>query len=117
MKKIEIYQTEDGRTFDNEKDAKAYEERVLNKDSEKDKEKNDLIDKYKELVEMFREYTSKSLTETEHPYSDVFDNMNNLFDTCGFDSDPCRNCMNNPKINKYSSGICHCILGNRVVYY
>ena len=116
MKKIEIYQTEDGRTFDNEKDAKVYEECVLNKDSEQDKEKNDLIDKYKELVEMFREYTSKSLSESDNTYSDMFDNMGNVWDACGYESDPCRNCMNNPKVNKYASGICHCILGNRVVY-
>lgn len=116
MKKIEIYQTEDGRTFDNEKDAKVYEERVLNKDSEQDKEKNDLIDKYKELVEMFREYTSKSLSESDNTYSDMFDNMGNVWDACDYESDPCRNCMNNPKVNKYASGICHCILGNRVVY-
>ena len=112
MKKIEIYQTKDGKIFDNEYDAKAYEESVLNKD----KEKNDLIDKYKELVEMFREYTSKSLSESDNTYSDMFDNMGNVWDACGYESDSCRNCMNNPKVNKYASGICHCILGNRVVY-
>ena len=116
MKKIEIYQTEDGRTFDNENDAKAYEERMLNKGSEQDKEKNDLIDKYKELVEMFREYTSKSLSKSDNTYSDMFDNMGNVWDACGYESDPCRNCINNPKVNKYALGICHCILGNRVVY-
>lgn len=34
----------------------------------------------------------------------------------GGNESPCEHCSNNPKNNPHASGICHCILGNPVVY-
>ena len=114
MKKIELFETSDGKRFNSEAEAKAYEDGLnANLESKKD----ELLDKYKELVEMFKGYTMKSLTD--HTYTDsetTLDNIGNLWDAHGQESDPCRYCVNNPKVNKYASGICHCILGNRIVY-
>lgn len=31
-------------------------------------------------------------------------------------SDPCINCPNNPMNNPFSNGVCHCILGNKIIY-
>lgn len=31
-------------------------------------------------------------------------------------TDPCVTCSNNPAINPFASGICHCILGSKITY-
>lgn len=29
---------------------------------------------------------------------------------------PCASCPNNPAVNKFASGVCHCILGSQIFY-
>ena len=31
-------------------------------------------------------------------------------------SSPCDNCPNNPAVNKFATGVCHCILNSSVIY-
>lgn len=54
-------------------------------------------------------FETTSVPDTFFNYNEYPLHNNNI-------SDPCINCPNNPMNNPFSSGVCHCILGNKIIY-
>ncbi len=100
------YQTSDGMEWPSLESAQEHDK--LRKEASEKASK--YIDEFNDLKERF----TKELKEyPEFKYPGF---MSDGLQTTTAVPDYCTNCRNNPKNNPFASGICHCILGSRVIY-
>ena len=68
------------------------------------------------MCETMKFLTSSSSSTIDIPvdyiYSESSKNANQVYFVNTDNSSPCKNCPNNPAVNKFATGICHCILNS-----